>query len=221
MSPPFGDDAVSVEAVFQFLGQHDREEGAEDMAADRDVAAAVDRAGGRHGLDLPDQLLDPQQIAVGVPANAEGRHDRQVMAGRRAEEIDHRDLAHHRLVQASVIGRIPVDPHEGVLYGISACVDLMMRLALVVIPDPETWFGFSAAIAPAGVLKIPRCGLTSGMRSPPNSNSPARSAANWGSVAVSCIDHRSTDSSGLWPNALCRRERLEATLACSRARVAG
>jgi hypothetical protein len=61
---PFGGGAVLGEAVFEFLGEHEGKKGAEDAAADRHVAAVIDRAGGEHGFDLADQQSDAQQVAI-------------------------------------------------------------------------------------------------------------------------------------------------------------
>ncbi len=49
---PFGADRVPMEAIFEFLGQQQGEEGAEHVAANGDVAAVVDRTGGEDGKHL-------------------------------------------------------------------------------------------------------------------------------------------------------------------------
>src|SRR5271167_287857 len=61
---PFSGNPLPAEAIFEFFGEQQRQKRAEHMAADRHVAAVVDRAGGEHGLGLAQQLLDPQQVAV-------------------------------------------------------------------------------------------------------------------------------------------------------------
>src|SRR5271168_3191598 len=61
---PFSGNPLAAEAIFEFFGEQQRQKRAEHMAADRHVAAVVDRAGGEHGLGLAQQLLDPQQVAV-------------------------------------------------------------------------------------------------------------------------------------------------------------
>ena len=59
---PFARGAVLSEAVFEFLGEHESKKGAEDMVADRHVAAVIDRPGGEHGFYLADQQFDAQQV---------------------------------------------------------------------------------------------------------------------------------------------------------------
>jgi hypothetical protein len=61
---PFGDNAMPVEALFQFPSQYESQEGAEDVAVDRRVTAVVNGARGQNGFDLARQLLNPQQITV-------------------------------------------------------------------------------------------------------------------------------------------------------------
>src|SRR5271156_5806029 len=61
---PFSGNPLPAEAIFEFFGEQQRQKRAEHMAADRHVAAVIDRAGGEHGLGLAQQLLDPQQVAV-------------------------------------------------------------------------------------------------------------------------------------------------------------
>jgi hypothetical protein len=78
--------------------------------------------------------LDPQ--ALRVPPDDECRNDRLVPTGRCAEEIDDRDLLLHRIPEPTVVGRIRVAPHEGIVDEIVAGVDLLVGLALILIPDP-------------------------------------------------------------------------------------
>ena len=61
---PFGGNPVPAQPIFEFFDEQQRQKGAEHMAADRHVAAMVDRTGSEHGLGLAEQLLDPQQVAV-------------------------------------------------------------------------------------------------------------------------------------------------------------
>ena len=115
-----------------------------------------------------------------MPAHDECRDDGLIPTRRRAEEIDDRGLLVHRIEEPAVIRRVRVGAHESVVDDIVPLVDLAMSLALILIPDPSTPSGKTVLMLNrcdiCRGLKIPRCGLISGMRSPPNSNPPARSA---------------------------------------------
>jgi hypothetical protein len=71
-----------------------------------------------------------------IPVHDEGRHDRLVAPGRGAQEIDERDLALGGLAQPDVVRRRRISAHEGVVELVLPGVDLLMDLALVVVPDP-------------------------------------------------------------------------------------
>src|ERR1700730_18999132 len=71
----------------------------------------------------------------GCPSHDERRNDRLIPTGRRAEEIDDRDLLLHRIQEPAVIRRVRVGAHELVVDDIITRVDLAMSLALVVVPD--------------------------------------------------------------------------------------
>src|SRR3984893_8904050 len=115
----------------------------------------------------------------GCPSHDERRNDRLIPTGRRAEEIDDRDLLLHRIPEPAVIRRVRVGAHECVVDDIIPLVDLAMSVALIVIPDPSTPSredGLNAQqVRHLLRLKVPRCGLISGIRSPRNSNPTARS----------------------------------------------
>jgi hypothetical protein len=70
-----------------------------------------------------------------MPTHDECRDDGLIATGRRAEEIDNRDLALHGIPKPAVIRGLRVGAHECVINHIITCVDLVMRLALIVIPD--------------------------------------------------------------------------------------
>ena len=59
-----------------------------------------------------------------------------IPTGRSAEEVDHGDLLLHRVPEPAIIRRVGVGAHERVVDDIIACIDLVMRLPLIVIPDP-------------------------------------------------------------------------------------
>jgi len=116
-----------------------------------------------------------------MPANDKGGKDRLIPARRCAEEVDDRDLLLHGVVEPAVIGHVRVGAHEGVLDDFFTIVDLTMGLPLVVIPNTPTLPGEDGAIESSAAicrgLKIPRCGLISGMCSPWNWKPAARASA--------------------------------------------
>jgi len=73
-----------------------------------------------------------------LPSDDEHRNDRLIATGRRAEEIDDRDLPLHRIEESAIVGRGRVGAHELVVDDIITRVDLAMSLALIVVPDPPT-----------------------------------------------------------------------------------
>jgi hypothetical protein len=73
-----------------------------------------------------------------MPAHDECRDDGLIPTGRRAEEIDDRDLLVHHIQEPAVIRRVRVGAHECVVDNLVARVDLVMSLALILIPDPST-----------------------------------------------------------------------------------
>src|SRR5205085_2631970 len=79
--------------------------------------------------------LDPQ--ALRVPADDEGWDDRLVAAGRGAEKVDDRDLPIHRVAEPTIVGRVRIAAHERVLDHVVAGINLAMRVALVIVPDPS------------------------------------------------------------------------------------
>jgi hypothetical protein len=115
-----------------------------------------------------------------MPPHDEGRCDRLRPAGGGPEEIDDRDLFLHRLAQPAVIRRVRVGAHECVFDNIIARVDLPVSILLIVIPDAPALPGEHGSDGQqvetiCRGLKMPRCGLMRGMRSPWNSNPAARS----------------------------------------------
>ena len=70
-----------------------------------------------------------------MPPDDECRDDGLIPTGRGSEEIDHRDLSFHRVLEPAVIGCGSVGPHELVIDDIITSVDLAMSVALIVIPD--------------------------------------------------------------------------------------
>src|SRR5271154_1017063 len=66
----------------------------------------------------------------------ECRNDHLIVTGRGAEEIDDRDLPLHRIPEPPVIRRVRIGPHEGVVDDIIAFINLLVGLALIVIPNP-------------------------------------------------------------------------------------
>ena len=78
---------------------------------------------------------DPRLQRLGVPPGNEGRQHGLIAAGRDAEEIDDRYLVLERLAKPSVVGRVRVLAHEGVVDRLVALENLAMHLALVVVPD--------------------------------------------------------------------------------------
>jgi hypothetical protein len=106
----------------------------------------------------------------------------------------------HRIPKPTVIRRVQVSAHEGIVDDIITRVDLAMSLALIIIPDPRAHLlGNTILIlnrcSICRGLKIPRCGLISGMWSPPNSNPPARSGE--ASTPPRRVASRSTTPSGV------------------------
>jgi hypothetical protein len=71
-----------------------------------------------------------------MPAHNECWDDGLIPTGRRVEEIDDRDLLLHRIQEPVVIRRVGVGSHKLVVDDIITRVDLAMRLALIVVPDP-------------------------------------------------------------------------------------
>ena len=70
-----------------------------------------------------------------VPPGNERRNHGLVAAGRDAEEIDDRHAVLERLAKPSVVGRIRVLAHEGIVDRLVALENLPMHFALVVVPD--------------------------------------------------------------------------------------
>jgi len=72
---------------------------------------------------------------LAVPPGNEGRQKGLIPAGRDAEEIDDWYQVLARLAKPSVVGRVRVLAHEGVVDCLVAIEDLAMHLPLVVVPD--------------------------------------------------------------------------------------
>ncbi len=70
---PFDADAGGGASVGQFLLEDQREEGAEDVAADRGVAGVVDRSGAQLGLRPAEQVFHREQLPV-AEHGVERRH---------------------------------------------------------------------------------------------------------------------------------------------------
>src|SRR5437762_9441722 len=73
-----------------------------------------------------------------MPANDKGGKDRLVSTRRGSEEIDDRDLLLHGVSEPSVVRGVRVGAHESVFDNFVTVVDLAVRLALIVIPNPPT-----------------------------------------------------------------------------------
>ena len=72
-----------------------------------------------------------------MPSHDERRNNRLIPTGRRAEDIDDRDLLLHRIQKPAVIRRVRISAHELVVDDIITRVDLAMSVTLIVIPDPS------------------------------------------------------------------------------------
>jgi hypothetical protein len=92
-----------------------------------------------------------------VPPDNERWDDGLIPTGRSAEKIDDRGLLSHRVEEPAVIRRVRVGAHECIINDFITGIDLLVNRCSICR-------GF----------KMPRCGLISGMRSPPNLNPHAR-----------------------------------------------
>jgi hypothetical protein len=88
----------------------------------------------RGPYDRPKGKLNPQML--GMPPHDECRDDGLIPTGRSSEEIDDRDLLLHRIPEPPVVRRVRVASHELVVDDIIASIDLLVRLTLIVVPDP-------------------------------------------------------------------------------------
>jgi hypothetical protein len=79
---------------------------------------------------------DPRAQATRVPIHNEGRNDGLVAPGRDAEEVDERDLLLGGFAEPHVIGRRWIGAHESIIQLVLAGEDLLVHLALIVVPDP-------------------------------------------------------------------------------------
>src|SRR4051794_33009886 len=82
-----------------------------------------------------------------MPYGDEGRNDRLIPARRDAEKVNDRDLLVHGVPQPAIIRWIWVGSHEGIFDEFIASIDLLVGIALIVIPDPTAAPGHHGANA--------------------------------------------------------------------------